>query len=569
MGGSGGPGGPGDGGGLFLASGPVSIKDTTIAGNQVSSDKGGAGGPGNAGGAGGAGDPTGLTGFSGSTGPSGQIGAADGGGIITNTAALLANTIVATNRAGGNAIDVSGTLDPTSFNNLIGSPNDPNLIVTDGTGGLTNGAFGNIVGVADPGLAPLGSYGGPTQTMALAAGSPAINKGVKISGVVADQRGFARPSSLSLISDIGAFQTQSNLVVTDATDATGQLLPLGHLSLRQAVNLADIMGVAATITFDSTAFAAHQTITLTSGQLELSDKSGLQTITGPAAGVTINGGGKSRVFQVDTGVTASLSGLTITGGSTSGNGGGLANFGTLTLSECTISGDSATKSGGGLYNDGTAMLTGCTISHSAGFYGGGIEDTGSGRLSVTDSTLSQNTSVFKGGGIDHFATGALTLTGCTIYGNSAYNGGGLEIRAGTATLTNCTISGNSAAHFGGITGGFNYSIAAIDTIIAGNSAVGASPDVDHITSGSHNLFGLFGGDPKLAPLGDYGGPTQTMALLPGSSAIGQGTLVAGVTTDQRGFALDSPGPTSAPSRATWWSTRRQTRVTASFRHRAS
>ena len=47
-------------------------------------------------------------------------------------------------------------------------------------------------------------------------------------------------------------------------------------------------------------------------------------------------------------------------------------------------------------------------------------------------------------------------------------------------------------------------------------------------------------DPVLAPLGDYGGPTQTMALLPGSPAIGAGTAVAGITTDQRGEPLDSP-----------------------------
>ena len=48
------------------------------------------------------------------------------------------------------------------------------------------------------------------------------------------------------------------------------------------------------------------------------------------------------------------------------------------------------------------------------------------------------------------------------------------------------------------------------------------------------------GGPGLAPLGDYGGPTQTMAILPGSPALGAGTAVAGITTDQRGDPLDSP-----------------------------
>ena len=44
------------------------------------------------------------------------------------------------------------------------------------------------------------------------------------------------------------------------------------------------------------------------GQLELKNTLGTKTIDGPAAGVTISGGGLSRVFQVDRGVTASFSG---------------------------------------------------------------------------------------------------------------------------------------------------------------------------------------------------------------------------------------------------------------------
>ena len=88
----------------------------------------------------------------------------------------------------------------------------------------------------------------------------------------------------------------------------------GPGSLRQAILDANAQQGAETITFDPTAFATPQTITLTQGQLELSDTTGTETITGPAAGVTVSGGGRSRVFQVDSGVTASISGMTITGG---------------------------------------------------------------------------------------------------------------------------------------------------------------------------------------------------------------------------------------------------------------
>lgn len=100
----------------------------------------------------------------------------------------------------------------------------------------------------------------------------------------------------------------------------------GAGDLRYCINQANANDQANTIVFDSSVFSTPQTITLSGGQLELSDTGGTQTITGPAAGVTI-GGGNSRVFQVDSGVAASISGLTISGGSTS-SGGGVANYGT-------------------------------------------------------------------------------------------------------------------------------------------------------------------------------------------------------------------------------------------------
>ena len=134
------------------------------------------------------------------------------------------------------------------------------------------------------------------------------------------------------------------------------------MSLRQAVNLANALDAAETITFSSTVFASTQTITLTSGQLVLNDTGGTQTITGPAAGVTVSGGGASRVFLVYPDVTASISGLTITMGSVSVSGGGLYTGGTLTLTDCTVSGNTAGAYGGAVLNIGTVTLTDCTIS---------------------------------------------------------------------------------------------------------------------------------------------------------------------------------------------------------------
>src|SRR4029077_3033435 len=104
---------------------------------------------------------------------------------------------------------------------------------------------------------------------------------------------------------------------------------------------------------------------------------GTEKILGPKAGVTVSGGGNSRVFQVDGGVTASISGMTITGGNsgTFSNGGGLANFGTTTLSDCTVSGNTAQffSFGGGVYNGGTLAMVNCTVSgNSVSGFGGGV-----------------------------------------------------------------------------------------------------------------------------------------------------------------------------------------------------
>ena len=101
----------------------------------------------------------------------------------------------------------------------------------------------------------------------------------------------------------------SNIVVTNtASSGTG--------SLAWAVGQANLNGGAETITFDESVFKTAQTIDLNGSQLELSDTTGTETITGPKAGVTVNGGGLSGVFAIDPGVKASISGLTITGGST-------------------------------------------------------------------------------------------------------------------------------------------------------------------------------------------------------------------------------------------------------------
>src|SRR5439155_1231749 len=161
------------------------------------------------------------------------------------------------------------------------------------------------------------------------------------------------------------------------------------------------------IVFDSTVFNTPQTITLAGTQLELSDTTGATTITGPAAGVTVSGNNASRVFQVDALVTASISGLTMTGGNTASYG----NYG-------SVSGNTAEGGGGGVFNFlfCTVTLTNCTVSgnstlHPGPFGGGGGVYNGSfSALTMTNCTVSGNVDNSSGGGVFNAVSSTATLT---------------------------------------------------------------------------------------------------------------------------------------------------------------
>jgi hypothetical protein len=128
-----------------------------------------------------------------------------GGVEATSGTVMLQNTIVAGNFQGAapaatpGDINVSlGTLKPSSAYNLIGAA---------AGGGLVNGVNNNRVGIADPRLGPLQNNGGPTQTMALLPGSPAIDAGSNAlvpPGVTTDQRGLPRVVNGRV--DIGAYE---------------------------------------------------------------------------------------------------------------------------------------------------------------------------------------------------------------------------------------------------------------------------------------------------------------------------------------------------------------------------
>src|SRR5688572_11520021 len=277
----------------------------------------------------------------------------------------------------------------------------------------------------------------------------------------------------------------STLVTTNADSGAG--------SLRQII--ADACD-GATITFDTAGtFSTPQTITLTTGELVIAKN---LTINAADAQVTISGGGSSRVFNVNSGTTAGLIGLTVSGGSAT-SGAAILNAGALTVVSSTLSGNAAASDGGAISSSATGSLT------------------------LINTTISGNTAVGSGGGVIVLG-GTVTSINSTITNNTADlgdddigEGGGIRVQAGTVTLKNTIVAGN-----------FNDE-GATDVADDINGTVDAASSFNLIGTGgaggltngvNNNQVGVAAG---LGPLANNGGKTQTHALLATSLAVEAGS----------------------------------------------
>jgi parallel beta-helix repeat protein len=327
---------------------------------------------------------------------------------------------------------------------------------------------------------------------------------------------------------IGARHLLPTLASLLAFNCCGQV---NNLNDNGPGSLRDVVGatLSGTVTFQP---GLQGTITLTNGEIPIGQSI---TIQGPGADkLTVDGNANDRVFYIGNGATVTISGLCISNGLATNDGGGILNDPgcTLTLSNCWVVGNVTLGSGGGIHSDGTLALIGTTVSG--------------------------NTARGDGGGIAFYGTG-MTLSNCTITANTATDGGGIECYVDD-TLNHCTVSGNTAQ--GGYGGGLDNGDSTagttimINTIIAANTAnIGSGPDVNgSVSSQGFNLIGttdgfgwwitsgvgkdLTGADgfeikPALGPLQFNVGQTPTMVPLPYSAAVDNGTA-AGLSTDQRG-----------------------------------
>ncbi len=465
---------------------------------------------------------------------SGNASAGGGGGAIDNYnggALTLTGCILAGDT------DSSGTAPDLFMEN--GSLTANNCLIGDGMNStLVNGVNGNKVGTTaspiNPLLAPLGNYGGPTQTMPPLAGSPAIDAGIVIAGLTTDQRGYPRLSGAQV--DIGAVEVNINTIVTTTADD-------GSAGSLRVV-------VANTTNTDLISFAPNlsgQTILLTNGQIEVSNNVTIDASALPG-GIRINGNHQARIFLVDGGTAVVLDSLTITNGysindPSSGNGGGgIFNQGVLTLNNCTVSGNEAYAGGGGgiyRFGSGATTLNNCTVSGNQadnGGNGGGILDY-FGAVTLNNCTLVGN-SAEDGGAIECHGTG-LTMNQCTVTQNYSTGtsadysgGGGIDVLFSTPILTNCLVSGNAAT----TANGPDIWVEPGASISANNCLIGNGTSSTIVNTVNGNQVGTTGSpiNALLAPLGNYGGPTPTMPPLPGSLAIDAGGTTT-FTTDQRGY----------------------------------
>ncbi len=287
--------------------------------------------------------------------------------------------------------------------------------------------------------------------------------------------------------------------IADSTDPAGSKT----VSLRDAINIANANAstTPTTITFSPTAFATAETITIGS-PLQFSGTTPT-TITGSPAGVTISGNNKVQGIVVDSGVTLTLTDLTITKCNAS-LGAGIDDGGTLTLTDSTLSFNDATSNddGGGIAITGTATLINDTIANNIG---DGMNPRG-GTTLIEDSTITGNSS----------------------YGG--YPAGGIYVQgSAVVTVANSIIAGNTAASGASDVEGSYVS--------KGHNIVGATDDSNGWISSDQTGTVAHLLSPKLGALASNGGPTETCLPLTGSPAIAKGSISlipSGVTTDQRG-----------------------------------
>ena len=452
-----------------------------------------------------------------------------------------------------NADAAAGTSDTITFDPSLGSST---INLTQGPLELSGAGAGTItIDGSSPSTPVTLNAGYGSRVFQIDSGVQAVITNVNIeNGDVTNDNGGA-------IFNAGTL-TVSNANVSDSYASDG-----GGIENQGALTLSNVTLTSNNATSSGGAIDSTGTLTVNDSTLTSNGAADGGAISSEGMLTVNNSTFSSNGANNSGGAIASFSApATITGGFFTGNnaayGGVLENnAGTVTLTSDTLSNNTATTAGGAIENDsGPLTLNNTTIAGNIIYNGnGGGINNNAGTVTITNSTFSGNQlySTGSGGAIEN-SGGTVTASNSTFFDNSAAAlGGAIDNESGgKLSLTNATVSSNSAdtsADKGGGIENNGGTLSLQNTIVAGNYD-NSGPDIGGVitTDNGNNLLGtavnnattiptpgpndVFSDTPMLGTLADYGGPTQTLALLAGSPAIGAGNASAtNPATDQRGL----------------------------------
>ena len=483
-----------------------------------------------------------------------------GGGIfsdITGTTAgsvTVSNSTISTNSGGGIHAQGNLTLTNTDVKNNTLQGNEGAGIFSSGTGSISGGTIsGNsVTDTAANQIASAGVYStGPLSVT-----------NVTITGNTGTSSGSAITSGVGLYCSAALSVTGSTISTNTGTaSGTGTFFGAGIFG-GAGVTITGSTVSGNTANDSSTGAMAgagiYSTGILSVTNTTVSNNSDTSTSAG-----NITGGGVFSPAAITLNTATITGNASTTTGAGNVTGAGVYAPAGISITLSTISNNTATTSTGtvlgvGLYTTATSTIVQTTVANNlvtnvagATVTGIGIYNTGTSTLLA--STVSQNIAsptspvLANGGGI--FNGGTMTISESTIYGNAAANGGGLLNAlgngVGTVTLAESTFADNTATVIGG--GIYNQGNMVLRSTIMANDSAPAGPDIGvnpsilaQILLGEHDLIqnasglegteiqdgvneNIIGHDPVIFDvLANYGGPTDTIPLLLGSPAFGNG-----------------------------------------------
>lgn len=281
------------------------------------------------------------------------------------------------------------------------------------------------------------------------------------------------------------------LLTTFVVDEPGDAVGMSGTTIREAIEQAN-----AAAGFDTVVIPQGLQATLAQGEIVISDSVGIEVagVDTTADLATVDAGGASRIFRIDslqTGGEVQLSGLRLTGGASTGDGGAVlfAAAGELMLDGVVMDGNSAGRGGAIAIAAGADLFAENTSfgGNAADSDGGALHFDGGGSLTIADSDfggqsrrfgldLDGNAAAADGGAV-WLGDASVSMFGAHFVGNTAGDDGG-AIRADGAGVVDPLIGigsrsdfvGNIAGDRGGALSGSEASFLVSQTRFFGNAA---------------------------------------------------------------------------------------------------